>query len=256
MLVANDPVWKAHPVDMFWQRVVEPVISAVKPRTVVEVGAETGAQTILILRWISTRRGTLHAIDPKPLFNAGELEHAYPKAFVMHQAMSLEALPLISDPDVVLLDGDHNWHTVISELRHLERARKWPVTFLHDIDWPYGRRDMYYDPANVPPESRQPFEYSGMVQKVSKLTPAGKNAQCANALHEGGPRNGVLTAVEDFMDESRHELELFLMPGPYGLALLIDRDRLKTKVGRVVQRVHDQGFALELSPRYASRYFD
>ncbi len=243
-------------MDMFWQRVVNPVLSAAKPRTVVEVGAETGANTVQLLRWLSTRRGVVHSIDPEPLFDVGQYERAYPKAFVMHQALSLEALPLIKDPDAALLDGDHNWYTVISELRILERARKWPITFLHDVDWPYGRRDMYYEPDNVPAESRQPFKYSGIVQKVSKLTPAGKNAQCANAVHEGGPRNGVLTAVEDFMDESRHQLELFLMPGPYGLALLVDRDRLKSKVGRVVQRVHDQNFALELAPRHASRFFD
>jgi hypothetical protein len=240
----------------FWDPVIKPVFAAAKVKTVVEVGAETGAHTVRILGWAAQRRATVHVIEPKPRFDVAKLEGAYPNRCVVHQALSLEALPLVKDPDVVLLDGDHNWYTVMEELRLLERTRRWPITFLHDIDWPYGRRDMYYDPDNVPPVARQPYEYSGLVPMVSKLSPKGVNTEYANALHEGGPRNGVLTAVEDFMDESGRELELFMVRGPAGLALLIDRDRLKTKVGRIVQQVHDQRFALELSPRFASRFFD
>lgn len=241
----------------FWDPVVKPLLSTVKPRTVVEVGAETGEHTRRLIEWIGGRRGTLHVIDPAPLFDVEALTEAHPSSFVMHTTLSLKVLASIRDPDMVLLDGDHNWYTVIEELRTLARSSsRWPVTLLHDVDWPYGRRDMYYHPDTIPDEFRQPYRFSGMLPQVSALTSRGANVEYANADHEGGPRNGILTAVEDFLDESRDRLHIFCVRGPAGLGLLLDERALKGKVGRVVERVHDQKYALELSPRYASRYFD
>lgn len=241
----------------FWEAVIKPLLSVAKPKTLVEVGAEEGGHTQQLAKWASERRATLHVIDPVPRFDVEVFERTYPARFVMHQALSLEALPGIQAPDVVLLDGDHNWYTVIEELRIIGRSAKhWPVTLVHDVEWPYGRRDMYYSPDNVPAEHRQPFERSGMRPRVSRLSADGFNPGYANAVHEGGPRNGVLTAVEDFMDESPHDLHLFCVRGPAGLGLLVDAKTLKTRVGRAVEHFHDQAYALELSPRYASRYFD
>jgi hypothetical protein len=227
-----------------------------KAKTVSEVGAESGRNTVQLLRWAADHRAVVHVVEPKPLFDVDALERQYSRFFVMHQAVSLDALPNIARPDVVLLDGDHNWYTVIEELRVLDRVSSgWPITFLHDIDWPYGRRDMYYDPDAIPAACRQPFKRSGIVRGASALTPGGTNAEYANAAHDGGPRNGVLTAVENFMDETQRALELFLVRGPDGLAILVDRGHLKGKVGRLVQQLHDHDFGLELSPRYASRFF-
>jgi methyltransferase family protein len=241
----------------FWDTVIQPILFAVGARTIVEVGAESGRSTVLIMRLVVACRGTLHVVEPEPRFDVGECERVYGKRFVLHRARSLDALPNIKEPDAILLDGDHNWYTVIEELRVLQGsgARHWPLTFLHDVDWPYGRRDMYYDPEKVPAEFRHPFARSGMVKHVSELSPSGANPEYANATHEGGPRNGVLTAIEDFVDESDHELELFLFPGPAGLALLIDHARLE-QVSPIVRRVADQAFARTLSPGHASRIFD
>ncbi len=64
--------------------------------------------------------------------------------------MSLEQLPLLEEIDAVILDGDHNWYTVYNELKLLSRqvddGRPYPLVLVHDIGWPYGRRDLYYDP--------------------------------------------------------------------------------------------------------------
>jgi hypothetical protein len=47
------------------------------------------------------------------------------------------------------------------------------------------------------------------------------------ALHEGGPRNGVLTAIEDFVSEL-HEagrtLAFAELPAVFGLGVLFDQD--------------------------------
>jgi hypothetical protein len=238
----------------YWDHVVRPVLSSGVVRTVVEIGAEKGHNTARLVEWATAHAAVIHVIDPKPQFEPEGTEH-----FVIHRARSLEALPLIEEPDAVLIDGDHNWYTVMEELRLLERmSARWPITFVHDIGWPYGRRDMYYDPESIPAEYRHRNKRSGLVPGRSRLSPDGSNTVLANATHEGGPRNGVLTAVEDFMDQSGHRLELFAACAPESapLGLLLDRDRLGTEVGRVVREVHDPDVGQHLSPRYASRYFD
>jgi methyltransferase family protein len=241
----------------FWDYVIEPVLTAAGASTVVEIGAAGGRNTRRLGRWAARNGAVVHVIDPEPRFDPEALERTFPEAFVMHRSPSLGVLPGIAEPDAALIDGDHNWYTVTEELRSLERGgSQWPVTFLHDVGWPYGRRDMYYDAERIPPEHRHPHERSGIVVGRSDLTPEGVNGKYANATHEGGPRNGVLTAVEDFMDESGHRLELFAFRGWSGLALLLDRDHMETGVGRLAEVLHDQTFALELSPRHASRFFD
>ena len=241
----------------YWDEVIEPVLSAGAVRTIVEIGAANGLNTARLVEWAAANGAVVHVIDPKPQFDVEDVERRFQEAFVMHRARSLEALPALEPPDAALIDGDHNWYTVNHELRLLERmSRQWPITFLHDVGWPYGRRDMYYDPDTVPTDFRQPYERSGLIFGRSRLSSNGGNVKLANAAHEGGDRNGVLTAVEDFMDESEHELELFAVQGPNGLGLLLDRAGLETDAGRVVERVHDQELALRLSPRHASRYFD
>lgn len=161
---------------------------------------------------------------------------------------------------MVLIDGNHNWYTVFEELRLVERqSARWPLTLLHDIAWPYGRRDMYDTPTAVPAQHRHPHRKAGVLRGQSKLAArSGLNAGCYDAEHEGGARNGVLTAIEDFIDSSPVELELFAVPGPGGLGLLIDGPRLGTDaaISAVVREAHDMKFAVEVSPRYASRYFD
>lgn len=105
--------------------------------------------------------------------------------------------------DCILIDGDHNWYTVSNELRLInERSLLRPggYVFLHDVGWPYGRRDLYYQPETIPAEFRRPYAKKGMIRGQSSLLEVGgTNAEFMNAVEEGGPKNGVLTAVEDFL---------------------------------------------------------
>ena len=243
----------------FWSSVVEPIITAVLPATTVEIGAETGGHTKQLARWAADHDARLHVIDPLPGSQVKALARDYPHACVLHQALSLAALAEIERPDVVLIDGDHNWYTVHAELRLIERRyERWPVTLLHDVAWPWGRRDLYYSPETIPAQWRQPHGTGGIVRGQSELSPdGGFGGRRAKAAHEGGPRNGVLTAVEDFLQSSELDMHLFAVPGPGGLGILLDRDRLDSdsKLAQIVESTHDLDFAERLSPGYASRYF-
>ncbi len=213
-----------------WELAIRPLLEAARPRTIVEVGIGKGATTRRLLAYAVEHGAVVHAIDPRPELDVGELRRDYGVTLVHHQERSLVALDRIEDPDVVLLDGDHNWYTVLNELRLLARARRdgrFPLTLLHDVDWPYGRRDLYYEPDEIPAAYRQPYSRGGMVPGADELSEAGGlNPKLANALHEGGPRNGVRTAVEDFLAETDRKLRSRVLHGTHGLGVLADKRML------------------------------
>jgi len=213
-----------------WESVVRPLLIAVMARVLVEVGTAFGVTTTKMLEWAAAHDGVMHGIDPspRPKMDLDALNEQYGDRFVFHRELSLGALPRIRDPDFVLIDGDHNWYTVHGELHAIaqvarEENRPFPLTLLHDVDWPYGRRDMYHDPSTVPAEHRQEHASGGMVPGRSELAgEQGLNAFMQNAVAEGTPRNGVRTAVEDFLAETDLKLDWSSVPGFFGVGILAD----------------------------------
>ncbi len=129
--------------------------------------------------------------------------------------------------DTIILDGDHNYYTVSEELRLIgERAmveeRRFPLVLLHDVGWPHGRRDDYYAPENVPAEHRQPIAPEGCLYPGDPGTRPGALPYHHPAAREGGPLNGVLTAVEDFVRE-REQLHLAIVPTFFGMGFVWER---------------------------------
>ena len=219
-------------MNRFWGAVIQPLLDAVDARRVVEVGAESGLQTRPLLQHCRQRGAVAHVVDPRPTFDVESWSREFGDTLVFHRQKSLEVLGTIPPVDVALLDGDHNWYTVYHELELLEqRAREHnvppPVVAVHDVGWPYGRRDLYYEPHDIPPEFRHPNSRSGMRPGEPALVgPDGLNAHLANALTEGSSRNGVLTAVEDFVAASREQITIVKLGAFHGLAVLAPGSRL------------------------------
>ena len=210
-----------------WEDIIAPLIDAVGARRIIEIGALRGETTTRMFKRLGSEC-ELHVIDPLPQFDPAEHERAFPGRYHFHLGTSLEVLPDLPPADAVLIDGDHNWYTVYHELSLLaETARQadapLPVLILHDVGWPYGRRDLYYSPDRIPPEFRQPYRTAGMRPGQSTLVGnAGMNRDMANAEHEGGPRNGVMTAVDDFVAEHPQPLRVVVVPIFYGLAIVAE----------------------------------
>jgi hypothetical protein len=211
----------------FWKTVIEPVVEILQPEAIVEIGSAAGGNTRNLLEFCRRSGARLHVIDPSPKYDVSDWQRRYGDHLVFHKDLSLNALPLIDEFDVVLIDGDHNWYTVYNELRLIEErceelSRPFPLVMLHDIGWPYGRRDMYYNPLTIPEEYRKPYAQKGMHPESRELLKkGGSNISFNNALLENEPRSGVLTAVEDFMETVEQELELLKVPGLNGLGILI-----------------------------------
>ena len=149
-----------------WDVAISPVIVAAGAKKVLEIGAFRGETTVRMLENLGPD-SEVHVIDPVPAFDPAVHEQDFPGRYLFYRDLSHNVLPTLPAMDVALVDGDHNWFTVYHELRMLaDGARRdgapLPVLILHDVGWPYGRRDLYYDPETVPEEFRQPYRQAGM----------------------------------------------------------------------------------------------
>ena len=192
-------------------------------RSVIEVGSDRGLLTAKLLEWAGDERRVV-AIDPAPHRELEALADQRPELNLI-RSTSHEVLREIELPDAIVLDGDHNYYTLSGELEIIgERApgAELPLLLFHDVCWPHARRDSYYVPERIPAEQRQPLARDAAILPGDPgIVEAGLGlpVECA-ADHEGGERNGVLTAIEDFLAEP---------PGPearHGAGVLRPRRRL------------------------------
>jgi len=250
--------YHAPPVGMFkfWDSAVLPLLQARSPKTVVEIGAARGNHTRLVASWAAEQGAIVHVVDPEPAFDTDAYSREWAGHLIIHRELSLRALPTIGPVDMVLIDGDHNWYTVINELQAIDRINSdWPLVVMDDVGWPYGRRDMYYQPDTIPAQHRQPYRKAGTRRFHSALVEHGRNAALFNAEREGGPRNGVLTAVEDFLSLTDTELLLLAQPMGGGLGIIASAVALRdnARLASTLASVHDPEYAVTISPVYATR---
>ncbi len=234
-----------------WDPLMRPIIEKIEAKYIVEVGSATGVNTRRILEYCRDHNARMTAIDPFPSFNVDQYQEEFGDKFEMYTELSLDRLPYLKDYDVILIDGDHNWYTVYHELKVIEenfKDKRFPVVFLHDVGWPYARRDGYYNPEDIPEKFRQPYEKAGMRRFQQKLIKnGGLNWDLYNATSENTPRNGVLTAAEDFIKESDLELELETVnPNSFhGLGILYPKDAKMEELVKEVIKSTDLRYSLE-----------
>jgi hypothetical protein len=216
---ANDPgAWSASLVNN--AEFVIGVLDASQVRSIGEVGAYAGDLTRLLLDWAGETGARVIAIDPSPQPELEQLEGERPELDLVRRT-SIDAFQTMEIPEAMILDGDHNYYTVSEELRLLaERAGdELPLLLLHDVGWPHGRRDDYFDPEQIPEEHRHPLAPEQGLYPGVEGTREGGLPYHWPAAREGGPRNGVLTAIEDFVG-GRDDLRLAVVPTFFGLGVL------------------------------------
>jgi hypothetical protein len=199
-------------------------LDACAPRSVVEVGAYAGDLTRMLVEWSAASGAAVRAIDPDPQPALQQLADANPQLDLVRE-LSHDALATIEPADAYIVDGDHNYYTVAGELRLIaERAAgAMPLLLCHDVCWPHARRDSYYAPEAIPAEGRRPMTEGACVYPAIAGTHEGGLVYRWVASTEGGPRNGVLTAIEDFVaaDES---LRLAIVPAFFGLGVVWSKE--------------------------------
>jgi hypothetical protein len=204
-------------------------LEAASVRTLAEVGSETGGFTEMLVRWAEPRGARVWTVEPAPAEEIRALARTR-EHYTVVEGISPAALPAVPPADAWVLDGDHNYWTVAAELAEIgsrpPEGRSHALVVLHDVGWPCGRRDQYYAPSALPPEGLHPYTYSGgVVPGVGGIVDGGfrGEGEFAYAEHEGGPANGVLTAVEDYL-ATRNDLVYRQVPSVFGLGVLFPAD--------------------------------
>lgn len=189
-----------------FDKIIFALLERTGPRGVLEIGSETGVFSRRLLDRAARTGTRLTTIEPQP---APELIEEARRSATFHLVVGY-SLPFLEehgcDAEFVLIDGDHNYFTVFNELCLIDRswaANATPGTIvLHDVGFPCARRDCYYEPERIPASARHPHSYAlGVTLDRPALISGGFRGagHFAWAEREGGPRNGVLTAVEDFL---------------------------------------------------------
>jgi len=202
---------------------IVPALELAGVRSVVEVGVEGASMTAVLRDYLDRVDGCATGIDPHPS-PAARAAYAGDRRLELIEAHSPGALTVVGRADAYLLDGDHNHWTVLGELRAIATAAPdgHPLVFVHDAGWPAGRRDQYYDPAALPAEAVHPHTYAQGVRPGTTASGDGGfrgEGAFAWAIDEGGPANGVRTAVEDFVAEAPRFRWAFV-PSLFGLAVV------------------------------------
>lgn len=203
--------------------IIEVLLARKNPRTIVEVGSEYAGSTRVLASYAARHGALLCVIDPAPKTDtdAALAEFAGHYRFICKK--SLDVLPGMAG-DFFAIDGDHNYWTVHSELEaiYAENPEAWVI--LHDVGEPCARRDQYYSPEQIPVEHRHTYSYdhgidlkTGEIRYQSGFWGAG---DFAIALEAGTPRNGVLTAIEDFL-ASRSDLHYTSTPLIFGMGVIV-----------------------------------
>jgi hypothetical protein len=196
-------------------------LEAVAPKRVVEIGSEAAGMTREMARWATEHDAVFTTVEPFPITEVRELAEGSEHVELV-EGRSPEALASVPPADVYLIDGDHNYWTVLRELRAIHVGGHAPLTVLHDVGWPCARRDQYYSVDSLPPEAVRPHSHTrGRAPGHEELVDHGFGGagEFAVACEEGGPENGVLTAVEDFIAE--HEgLAYAHIPAVFGLGIV------------------------------------
>jgi hypothetical protein len=193
-------------------------LDATGARAVTEIGAYAGDLTRIVVEWAAGVGARVTAIDPAPQAELVALAEEH-NSLELIRRTSFEALPSLDLGDVVIIDGDHNYYTVTRELELIARRTSLaalPLLLFHDVGWPHGRRDEYFDPAQIPDAYRHP-----VVGEGAGIAPGDPGVRAdglpyhRSAAREGGPRNGVLTAVEEFV-AGADALRLAVVPAFFG----------------------------------------
>ena len=202
------------------------IMDAVSINHILEIGSEAGINTLALLGYAKSRNAGLVTVDPVSIeFPFAALQE---KHFSFCQTTSQEFLKTEFCAEVIFMDGDHNYETVMNDLKTIHRSREKnnvKLMFLHDVSWPWARRDNYYNLEQIrnPNPNHDDIGVSPYVSSEKLyLPPAGYNV----ADFEGGAYNGVLTAVEDFLKKNGSSWSFWHFPVIYGIGVLCCTDNV------------------------------
>ena len=117
------------------------------------------------------------------------------------QDIPVNALPRFNGYDAIFINDDSNYFTVFSELNIIKNSNdEFPLVFICNNKFPNKRRDSYVSPDNIPIDFIN--VYSDELILYYDNDEIVIHDGNYHACDEKTPKNGVLTAIEDFLVEN------------------------------------------------------
>ena len=162
------------------------ILSRFKVNHIIISGFDDKSVVNLIFKYCEDNGASYTAIDFKDGVN---------NEFI--QDYTLNVLPSLRNYDAIFLNDDPNWYTVYNELNMInENNEEFPLVFICHNIFPHKRRDSYIDPEIIPKEFRNEFSKGFEYDNVFLQD------KFYHAIEENTSKNGVLTAIEDFISEN------------------------------------------------------
>lgn len=218
---------------------IRDLVDAVAPSSICEIGSDQGMTTRLLREYCKKNNCELHSVDP-----SFEKTEPVDDLTYLHKCLSVEYLENEPPSEVYFLDGDHNYYTADKELRLIrdqKPAGQPCVVFVHDVGWPWGRVDMYYDKANIPEEMRKASEENALVSLFHGADPTHGQGLPMNGLSvalNDEEKAGIATAVQDFLAESSG-WEYISIPSIFGLGVLVFPESENSEVARTFNEIRN-----------------
>jgi hypothetical protein len=201
-------------------------LDAIGAKSVLEIGAYKGELTAELLTWADGAGARVVALDPEPPDELLELGKRRSDLQLLLET-SHEALRKIELTDAIVIDGDHNYYTLSEELKIVAKRAQGadtPLMMFHDVAWPHARRDTYYVPDRIPEDHRQPLAHDIFLAPWEPgVAKDGGLPFAWAAKREGGPQNGTLTALEDFV-KAHEGMRLVTVPAFFGFGVVWHED--------------------------------
>ena len=113
----------------------------------------------------------------------------------------LKIISNLENYDAIFISDDANWYTVFNQLQIIKKTNdKFPLVFICNNNFPNKRRDSYINPDEIPASFRH--NYTNQFPICYNNEKIIVNDGLYHACDENTPKNGVLTAIEDFLDEN------------------------------------------------------
>ena len=236
-------------------------LSGFKVKTVLLIGLSN--ETILdeILSYCNNNKIVLYAIDSNININdlinknyANDSLNNLKETITYFNEKSLNVLPNLKSFDAIFIDDDPNWYTVYNELKLIKKNNNsFPLVFICNNKYPYKRRDAYTNPNDIPKQyinecsNELPiiFEENGQTRNIMI------NDNFCHALYEDTPKNGVLTAIEDFLNENS-SLKLLEINSLEGICLIYEHSKdNELKINKILEKKIELNYTLgDLSDKF------
>lgn len=201
---------------------------------------------------------TLYAIDPKININdlIGEDDNLNNiKEYINYfQDDGLNVLPTLKNLDAIFINDDPNWYTVYNELNIIkENHINFPIVFICNNKYPYKRRDSYSNPEKIPDEFKNECcnDLLILYEKNNETKETRVNDGYCHAIYQDTPKNGVLTAIEDFVEENP-SLRILEINPIEGISLIYQSsDIIDLRIKRILEKEVNHEYDInELSDKF------